>query len=117
VNLETQASPHGTGKVKVLLPNQYQQDNIARANYIYRLPSQNANYVFKAKAPVGVELIKAIATLDAVNLYEQQDISVDKPFKEFAKGAAAVLNVNLPHSARLVTVSRSGEVMITSEGN
>jgi len=78
------------GRVKILLPNQYQKDNLAKAGYVYRIPSQSAKFTFKANEPPGEEIIKAIATLEDVSLYDQKDVRGGGPFQEFVYGADTV---------------------------
>jgi hypothetical protein len=78
------------GRVKILLPNQYQKDNLAKAGYVYRIPSQSAKFTFKANEPPSEEIIKAIATLEDVNLYDQKDVRGGGTFQEFVYGADTV---------------------------
>lgn len=71
------------GKVKILLPNEYQKDNQAKAGYVYRIPSQKAQFRFKTRDPVGENKIIALATLEDITLYDQIDHWVFKmPIKE-----------------------------------
>lgn len=74
------------GKVRILLPNRYQKENHAKAGYVYRVPSQNARFTFKAME-FGEETIIAIATLEDIQLYDQVDIKGDGSFKEFGNEA------------------------------
>lgn len=57
-----------TGKVHILFPNKYQKDNLVKAGKVYRFPPEDAKYVFRLTGPAGIELVKAIATIDEVTL-------------------------------------------------
>lgn len=61
------------GKAKILLPNQYQKDNLAKAGYVYRIPSGSSKIIFKATEPAGSNMIMAIATLNNIPLYDWCD--------------------------------------------
>ena len=63
----------GDGEERVLLPNKYQQDSLAKAGYIYQIPSKKASFTFKAREPVGEGIIKAVATLDNT-MHGQKDV-------------------------------------------
>lgn len=54
------------GEERVLLPNQYQKDCLAKAGYIYQIPSKSASFTFKAREPVGEGVIKAVATRNEI---------------------------------------------------
>jgi len=58
------------GKVRIILPNQSQKGNHAKAGFIYRIPSQRANFKFKAQGSGGVEIVRAIATLEDIPLFD-----------------------------------------------
>ena len=62
------------GEETVLLPNKYQEDSMAKAEYIYQIPSKRASFTFKAKEPVGQEIIKAVATLEDNTMHGQKDV-------------------------------------------
>jgi len=54
------------GEERVLLPNKYQKDCLAKAGYIYQIPSKSASFTFKSREPFGEGVIKAVATRDDV---------------------------------------------------
>jgi len=75
------------GSVRILLPNKFQKDNMAKAGYVYRIPSESAEFTFKAREPVGEETVKAIAILEDVSLYDERDVSSSGNFKDYVKSA------------------------------
>lgn len=68
-------------KVRILLPNQSQKENEAKAGFIYRIPSQSAKFRFKARVP-GEEIVRAIATLEDIPLFDLKSVKADGPFRE-----------------------------------
>ena len=59
-----------SGKVTMIYPNQYDQNNQIKADVTYQLP-RAGSFQFTASGPAGNEMVKAIATLkptDLVNL-------------------------------------------------
>jgi hypothetical protein len=62
-----------TGKVQIIFPNQFQQDNFVKAGATYRIPQEGATFVFKAQGPAGSELIKAVATVESVEVVKARD--------------------------------------------
>jgi len=87
-----------SGKVYVFFPNKYQKDNLVKAEEVYRFPPEEAKYLFKFKGPAGVELVKAIATLENVTLISHADIKptgevqeVTKPQSEIVKDIEVAL--------------------------
>ncbi|MBI4651332.1 DUF4384 domain-containing protein [Candidatus Desantisbacteria bacterium] len=66
-----------SGEVYVLFPNQYSRNNFIQADKIYKIPGDNYDFKMKSVAPYGTELIKAIASIDPVSLF---DMNFDKTF-------------------------------------
>ena len=69
-------------KVKVLLPNPIQKDNLAKVGFIYRIPSESAKFKFKAGKQVGEEVVKAIATLDDIQLFDPKILKGEGSIQE-----------------------------------
>jgi len=81
-----------SGKVDIFFPNKYQEDNLVKAGEVYRFPPGKAKYLFRLKGPAGVDLVKAIATIDDVPLLAAADVkpegevqAVGEPQSELAK--------------------------------
>lgn len=65
------------GEQKVLLPNKYQKDSMAKAGYIYQIPSKSASFTFKAREPVGEGIIRVVATLEDNTYHGKKDVKVE----------------------------------------
>lgn len=63
-----------SGTVHIFFPNKYQEDNLVKAGEVYRFPPQEAKYLLRLKGPAGVDVVKAIATLDQVPLVAEADV-------------------------------------------
>uniref|UniRef100_A0A7C4AR99 DUF4384 domain-containing protein n=1 Tax=Desulfomonile tiedjei TaxID=2358 RepID=A0A7C4AR99_9BACT len=69
-----------SGKVKIIFPNQYRQDNVIPANKPYRIPMEGVDVAFsyKVEGPPGKNTVKAIGTLNPCKFFAQP-----LPFKDF----------------------------------
>lgn len=69
-----------SGKVKIIFPNQYRQDNVIPSNKPYKIPMEgvDATFAYKVEGPPGKNTIKAIATLNPCRFFAQP-----LPFKDF----------------------------------
>jgi hypothetical protein len=79
-----------SGKVQILFPNEHQKDNLVKAGATYRIPPKDAKYLFKAQAPAGEDVVKAIATLEKVALVSQSDCKPAGDFQEVTKPESQV---------------------------
>jgi hypothetical protein len=59
-----------TGKVKILFPNRYYQNNFIRAGKTYVIPGSEYGFKLTIEPPTGTERIKAIATADPLSLFD-----------------------------------------------
>lgn len=59
-----------TGKVKILFPNRYYQNNFIRAGKTYVIPGSEYGFKLTIEPPTGTERIKAIATTDPLSLFD-----------------------------------------------
>ena len=60
-----------SGKITILFPNAFIQENFIRANQVYSIPGQEYPFLYKLTGPIGTEKIKVIATIKPVNLIEK----------------------------------------------
>jgi hypothetical protein len=86
-----------TGKVNVIFPNKHQDDNLVKAGVEYRVPPERSSYIFKMDGPAGLDLVKAVATLDNVPLLPEPSIKTE----------GATQNTDMPQSmvARDISIS------------
>lgn len=74
-----------SSKVQILFPNEHQKDNLVKAGATYQIPPKDAKYLFKAQAPAGEDVVKAIATLEKIALVSQSDLKPAGDFQEVTK--------------------------------
>lgn len=79
-----------SGKVHIIFPNEYQQDNFVSAGETVRIPAKGAPFAYQVGGPPGVELIKVIATTGPRKLYDVSDLKQAGVFKTFEMGAEGV---------------------------
>lgn len=75
-----------SGKVHIIFPNEYQKDNFVKANTVYSIPPKGANFVFRVQGPAGEDVIKAIATLENVELISKDNVTPAGTFSEVNEG-------------------------------
>ena len=87
-----------SGKTQIIFPNKYYKDELVKAGKVYCVPPEEARWFFKAEGPAGIELVKAIATLEKVALVDKEDLKpagevqeVKKSQSELAKDIAIAL--------------------------
>ena len=78
-----------SGSVTVLFPNRLFQDNFIRANQTYSIPGKGYSFEYILSGPIGVERIKAIASMDKVNLADLDFSQGDRIFHSAERSAAA----------------------------
>lgn len=59
------------GRVSLILPNRFSQDNYLQVGKVYHIPPQGASYRFQLGKPYGVEFIKVIASTRQFSDIEQ----------------------------------------------
>jgi len=84
------------GRVSLILPNQYSQDNFFRANRTYRIPPAGAPYQFQLGKPYGVEFIKVIAS-------SRQFSDIERAFTDLGRASRSLVT-------RGLTVNGTGPV-------
>ncbi len=71
-----------SGKVHIIFPNEYQKDNSIKAGQTYRIPAEDAKWTFKLQGPAGKNILKAIATIEDVQILAQTDTKKAGIFQE-----------------------------------
>jgi hypothetical protein len=79
-----------SGKIHIIFPNKYQQDNFLKAGQVVQVPSKNAPFSIKVSAPAGKEVIKVIATTKAKALIEDSQTVKAGPYKAIKKSAQSL---------------------------
>ena len=107
----TVLSVGASGRVTQLFPNNYQSDNRIRAGQTLEIPSEASESRIKVKGPVGIELIKVIATSKPVAIIPQAHFeSGGGLFRSLTDGADAldrdleVVSAKQPKDVRIAIV-------------
>jgi len=59
-----------SGRLTIRFPNALYPDNLIRAGEFHEIPGQDYGFEYRLQGPPGTERLKAIATLDRVQLLE-----------------------------------------------
>ena len=78
-----------SGSITVLFPNRLFQDNFIMANRTYSIPGEGYSFEYVLSGPAGVERIKAIASMEKVNLADLDFSQKDRVFYSVERSAAA----------------------------
>jgi hypothetical protein len=70
-----------SGRTTVLFPNQFQTDNLVRANTVVEVPDPSSNAKITVSEPVGTELIKVIASTEPITLFEATQLAQAGAFR------------------------------------
>lgn len=71
-----------SGKVHIIFPNEFQENNSIKAGQTYRIPAEDAKWTFKLQGPAGKNILKAIATIQDVQILAQTYTKKAGIFKE-----------------------------------
>jgi hypothetical protein len=78
-----------SGKLTILFPNALHRDGFISANKEYQIPAPEYGFEYALQGPPGVEKLKAIATLEKVELLESQFASDGSFFRTVEPTAGA----------------------------
>lgn len=110
------------GRTIRLFPNQYQPDNLVRANQAVAVPDPASQSRIVVTGDVGDELLKVTASTSPVSLFEAQQLSRSGPFqvvRTSAQGTARSLTVVMgdqPPAGDSVTTPTAGLIPVTTGG-
>lgn len=60
------------GEVTQIFPNRFASDNLLQGAQLYRIPSEADAFDFEVTGPPGIERVRAVCTVNNVNLFSQQ---------------------------------------------
>ncbi len=62
------------GEVTQMFPNSLMRynDNLIQGNLLYRIPAETDTFDFKISGPPGVERVRAVCTIQDVNLFQEE---------------------------------------------
>ncbi|MDR1482383.1 MAG: DUF4384 domain-containing protein [Synergistaceae bacterium] len=69
-----------SGQIVVLFPNKWVADNHVKAGETVIIPAEGQNFSLKAGGPVGVDVVKAIATNNREQVYDDANKDLAGPF-------------------------------------
>jgi hypothetical protein len=70
------------GKPVIIFPNKWTESAWVTAGKEYKLPPEGSSFNFKAQEPLGVEVVKAIASTEPVKILGSADVEVAGAFKQ-----------------------------------
>ena len=65
------------GEVTQVFPNRFAKDNKIQGGVSYRIPTDSDKFDFKVNGPAGVERVRAVGTMQNVNLFEDKQLKTD----------------------------------------
>lgn len=87
-----------SGKVHIIFPNQFQENNRVPANEVVRIPSDKSSFRIRVGGPSGRDVIKVFATSEPLDTFAQQRLIHEGPYyttSENARSIARDLSVEL----------------------
>lgn len=79
-----------SGRVHIIFPNRFQQNNYIRAGQTIQVPAGEARFDFQVSGPAGHELIKVIASSNRRPLFNYNQVEPAGPYQTFKEGAPTV---------------------------
>lgn len=84
-----------SGKVKIIFPNQWHKSNKIEMGKTYRLPQEDSKFVFKVNPPAGENYVKAIATLNKLELVKPEYLESGGAFVEIKDPEHAIRDIGM----------------------
>ena len=78
------------GETTILFPNQYQSDNLVRANQVLEVPDPASNSRIVVTGTTGTELVKVIASTRRVQPFEAQQLTAAGAYQVVRAGVQGV---------------------------
>lgn len=76
------------GEVTQIFPNCYAEDNLIQGGQVYRIPAETDEFDLKVvEGPPGMERVRAIGTMENVNLFDHQPCGSDEVFPKISKNS------------------------------
>ena len=68
------------GEVTQIFPNQFASDNLIKGGVTYHIPTEADSFDFEITGPPGIERVRAVGTIENVNLVDQRKIDATETF-------------------------------------
>ena len=112
------------GETTQLFPNQYQSENLIRANRTVEVPDPDSRSRIVVTGEVGDELLKIVASTSPVSLFEAQQLTGGGPFQVVrtqatttARSLSVVISGQGPATETSSTTSAPGAITRVSTGD
>lgn len=84
------------GTVYKIFPNKWHKSSKVKSGKVYTIPPEDAEFRFRVKGPVGIEYVKAIATLDPLKaVSEEKETEEGEEFSEIKAADLAMKNIKV----------------------
>lgn len=105
-----------SGKVHIIFPNAYQENNRIPANELVAIPADESRFRIRVGGPAGRDVIKVFATREPLDVLAQQRLIHEGPYyttSENARSLARDLTVELKekHKSEFGTVAQIFEIV------
>ena len=101
------------GEVTQIFPNQYATDNFIQAGYTYPIPDQKDNFDFEVTGPGGMERVRAVCTIENVNLVENRKVDATEAFPRIRQDTQGEFDKSLDAKLQVIPTERWAEASIT----
>ncbi len=101
------------GEVTQIFPNQYATDNFIEGGYTYPIPDQKDNFDFEVTGPGGMERVRAVCTIEDVNLVESRKVDKNEAFPRISQEARGEFDKSLDAKLQVMPSERWTEASIT----
>lgn len=101
------------GEVTQIFPNKFAQDNYIRGGYKYRIPDQADTFDFEITGPAGIERVRAIATVENVNLIDEEHIDRTEQFPRIYKERAGEFDQAVDKKLQVIPSERWAEASVS----
>ena len=104
-----------TGKPVIIFPNKWYKTNLVKAGKNYSIPPEESNYTMIAQDPKGIEMVKAIASLEPIKALEKADLSQVGNFKIVEKPGLVMKGIGLEVGKKKKSEWSTSEVVFSVE--
>ncbi len=84
-----------SGKVRIIYPNQWHKSNRIEKGKTYKLPQENSKFSFQVAPPAGENYVKAIATLDKLEILKPGSLDTQGAFAEVKDPGMAIRDIGV----------------------
>lgn len=101
------------GEVTQIFPNKFATDNFIEGGYTYPIPDQQDKFDFEIIGPSGVERVRAVCTIEDVNLVDNAKINTTDDFPSIQEERRGDFDKSLNAKLQVIPSERWTETSIT----